>query len=326
MKKLLEFFKSAGTAIVWTAEYFVFMYLLLQFLFGFDMLSARHWWIFSHATLHGFGGFAFGAIMYSAIPIYIATILIIFRKKTPIITVPETIKKLFVPICKIFTKPESPKKVEAPVKTVEQPVETDDDQTIEYPRDMPPELYAPYLRAKQNRPLATKSASTFNKQPTVQPQPVTNENESFPIPTDFDISDSSPNNDAPNFSSGDFPVFKDLDFDTPIEKPKELSNSVTKYLKKNNIEYETYHEFVATDKYLIYDHNDGDFWIMDEDTWFASKKQITSPIREMLDLAQQNNLIPVLYLESQNIMDIAGTTERFESMGVRVIKSLEELD
>ena len=47
---------------------------------------------------------------------------------------------------------------------------------------------------------------------------------------------------------------------------------------------------------------------------------------EMIDLARQNNLIPVLYLESQNIMDLPGTTERFESMGVRVIRGLDELE
>ena len=65
---------------------------------------------------------------------------------------------------------------------------------------------------------------------------------------------------------------------------------------------------------------------MDDDTWFASKKQIKSPIPDLLDLAKQNDLTPVLYLESQNIMDLDGTTEKFESAGIRVIKKLEELD
>lgn len=327
MKKLIDFCTPTKTAIIWTLEYFVFLYFILQFLFGFNLFSYRHWWIFLHATLHGFGGFTFGVIMYSALPIYIATLLIILRKNTKIIETPEIIEKIFTTIGKIFVRP-APK--EEPVITAPTTPEPTNDQltpnTVEYPSDMPPELRAAYLRAKQNRPLASNSVSTFNKQqPVLQPQPTSSENESFPIPTDFDISDSLPDNATPNFSN-DFPVFKDIDFDTPLEQPKELSNSVTKYLKKNNIEYETYRDFVATNKYLIYDHNDGDFWIMDEDTWFASKKQRESPIREMIDLARQNNLIPVLYLESQNIMDLPGTTERFESMGVRVIRGLDELE
>ena len=65
---------------------------------------------------------------------------------------------------------------------------------------------------------------------------------------------------------------------------------------------------------------------MDDETWFASKKQRPSPIPEMINLAQQNDLIPVLYLESQNIMDLPGTIEKLESNGVRVIKSLDELN
>lgn len=65
---------------------------------------------------------------------------------------------------------------------------------------------------------------------------------------------------------------------------------------------------------------------MDENVWFAAGKQTDSPIEELIGLGKQNGLIPVLYLQSQNIMDIESTTEQFEKKGVRVIKSLDELN
>lgn len=329
MKKAIEFFKSNIVVIKWTLEYFAILSLILWLLFGFNVFSARHWWIFSHATLHGFGGLVFGLMMYSAIPIYIATAIIIYRTKEPIFTLkmPEKLKKIFEKIKNIFAKPSQ---TTATPETTKEP-EPNTENDSEYPADMPRELYIPYLRAKQRVPL-TGATSAFNKQPnenlvhTPENEAI---NESFPIPSDFDISDSLPDTHQPNndFSDGEFPVFKDIDFDTPIpESVPELSNTTTKYFDERDIEYETYHDFIATEKYLIYEHNDSDFWVMDDDKWFASKKQHESPIPELLELAKQNGLTPVLYLESQNIMDPNGTIEKFESMGVRVIKSLEELD
>ena len=93
-----------------------------------------------------------------------------------------------------------------------------------------------------------------------------------------------------------------------------------------HIDYETYHDFIATKKFVIYEHNDEDFWIMDGDSWFAAGKQKDSPIQELIGLAKQNELTPVLYLASQNIMDLDNTISNFESMGIRVVKDLSELD
>ena len=327
MKKIYEFLKTNIIVLKWTCEYFICLSLILWFLFKFNVLSLRHWWIFFHATLHGFCGFVFGVLMYSAIPLYIATTLIIYRKKTPIFTIsmPEKMKNILNKMKDFFyVQPESV------ISSENTPVsEPETEQAPEYPSDMPRELYVPYMRAKQNLPL-TSAISTFNKQPEKIPdtQKPEEQNESFPIPSDFDISDSLPDANATNsdFSDGEFPVFKDINFDIPITQPTdEISNDVTKYCDAHNIEYETYHDFVATEKYVIYEHNDDDFWIMDDDSWFASKKHRESPIPELLELAQQNDLTPVLYLKSQNIMDLPGTTERFESMGIRIITNLDEL-
>ena len=303
MKRLLDFFKSNMILVYWTLGYFIFLWAVLRFLFKFDMFSAHYWWRFFHATLHGFGGFVFGILMYSAIPIYIATALIIYRKKTAIITipVPEKIKSIFSKIKDIFAKPAPKIEDKNNIKDTDTTSNEPEPTAPEYPPDMPPELYVPYIRTKQNMSL-TGAVSVFNKQTDVMPdsETPTNENESFPIPNDFDISDTLPNSDTKSdapFSDGGFPVFKDIDFDTPIKEPEKLSNTVTKYFTDNGTEYETYHDFIATEKYVIYDHNDDDFWIMDDDSWFASKRQRESPIPELLSLAKQNNLTPVLYLE-----------------------------
>lgn len=321
MNKVKEFFKTNKLVFKWTVIYFAVLWFILKFLFNFDIFVLRNWWKFSHATFHGFPGFVFCIIVYSAIPIFIATTLIIYRKKTPIIEIkmPEKIKSIFEKITVLFKKTE-PQPESEPVASTE----PEQKPEFERPDDMPPELYIPYLRAKQNRPLID-SVSSFNKPQNTEPvKSEQSENESFPIPSDFDIGDELATNDDDN---NEIPTFKDIDFDIPLSttESKKEKSTAEKYFEEKNIEYETYKDFIATEKYVIYDHNDGDFWVMDDEKWFASKKQIDSPIPELIGLGKQNGLIPVLYLESQNIMDMPGTCERFESMGVRVVKSLDEL-
>lgn len=306
MKKIIEFLKSNIIIAKWTFWYFFILWLILRFIFKFDMFSAQYWWKFFHATLHGFGGFVFGLLVYTAIPIYIATTSVIYRKKELVITIPF--------IDKIFPKKE---KKEEQQETKE---ETDTKSTIEYPDDMPPELRVPYSRAK-NHLSFVGTVSIYNKQKTEpkeqEEQPNISESE-IPIPTDFDISDSLENNDD------NIPTFTDINFDEP--ENEQLENKTTEYFKNKNTEFETYKQFVATNKYVIYEHSDNDFWIMDEKVWFAAGKQIDSPINELIELAKQNELEPVLYLESQNIMDIETTIKNFETAGVKVVKSLDELD
>jgi len=318
MKKVLDFIKSNMIIAKWTIWYFFILWLILRFIFHFNPLSAHYWWKFFHATLHGFAGFVFGLLIYTAIPIYIATTAIIYRKKELVITIPF-IDKVFEYIKKLFPK----KQIEDPAQE-NSTVETKEPEQTgpEYPDDMPMELRIPYTRAKNNLSL-TGAVSAYNKPKAM----TTNTNEKtepesdtvVPIPTDFDLSDS----DA--FGESTIPTFTDINFD---EEPKSenFENNTTKYFQSKNIEYETYKQFVATEKYIIYEHSDNDFWIMDENVWFASGKQIDSPIKELIELGHENGLIPVLYLESQNIMDIETVIKEFESAGIHVIKSLEELD
>ena len=318
MKKILDFLKTNMLIVKWTIGYFFVLWFILKFIFNFDMFSAHYWWKFFHATLHGFGGLVFGALVYAALPIYIATVLTIYRKKEPIIQIP-LLNKISDFIVSLF-----PKKAEPIIEKEEQEEKIEEKPTNEYPDDLPSELRVPFMRAKNHMSL-NGAISVYNKQKTSVPNPQTPEqimnesNNNIPLPTDFDISDTLETN------NNDFiPTFTDINFDEPVVE--KLENNTTKYFESKNIEYETYKNFVATEKYLIYEHNDGDFWIMDEDSWFAAGKQMDNPTHELIDIAKQNGLIPVLYLQSQNIMDIESATEQFENDGIRVIKSLEELN
>ena len=320
MKKIFDFIKNNLIVVKWTAWYFFVLWLILKYIFKFDMFSYHYWWKFFHATLHGFAGLTFGLLVYMAIPVYIATTIITYRKKEYIITIPLA-DKISAFISKIFAK----KTPDVPAPESEPEIEPEPEQKSEYPDDLPPELRIPFMRAKQNMSL-TGAVSVYNKQQN-QPQKIeTNEpiQNAMPIPDNFDIGDSF---DSMNNS---VPMFKDIDFDapfgTPIATEKELENNTTKYLTKHDIEFETYHNFVATEKYLIYEHNDPDFWVMDGDSWFASGKQIDSPVNELKDIAKQNELTPVIYLQSTNIMDLDGTIANFESMGIKVVKDLDELN
>ena len=315
MKKILDFLKTNMIVAKWTLWYFFVLWLILRFIFKFDMFSAHYWWKFSNATLHGFAGFVFGVLIYTAIPIYIATTAIICRKKELVIPIPF-VDKIVEYISKFLPKKEETKSEEPVEEVVEEP------KAIEYPSDMPPELRIPYTRAKNHMSL-TGAISVYNKPRQEKTQNIETDNitpdTNIPIPTDFDLGDSFDTNES------DIPMFKDINFDEPEPETEEVENNTTKYLASKNIEFETYKQFVATEKYVIYEHNDSDFWIMDENVWFASGKQIDSPINELKELAKQNGLIPVLYLQSQNIMDIDTVIEQFENAGVRVVKSLDEL-
>ena len=310
MKKVKDFIKSNVNIVKWTMWYFFVLWLILRFVFHFDMFSSYHWWKFFHATLHGFGGLVFGLLIYTAVPIYIATTLIIYRTKELVITIPYLDKVIeFIRGKKATPEPEPT-------------IETEPEKVPEYPDDLPHELRVPYMRAK-NRLSFMGNVSVYNKQAKSEPEQKPTEDiaTAMPIPSDFDISESLDTNE---FSG--MPNFTDISFDEPETKEENLENNTTKYFTEKNIEFETYKQFVATEKYIIYEHNDDDFWIMDNDTWFASGKQIDSPVNDLIQLGKQNGLIPVLYLQSQNIMDIETTINKLEDIGIRVIKSLDELD
>lgn len=321
MKKITDFIKTNQVPIKWTLLYFAFLWVILKFLFNFNMLSWHYWWKFFHANIHGFPGFIFCTIIYCAIPIYLATVIYAHKKQEFIVNIKiPYIDKMKALMDKIFAP--KPSEQDAPIPEPEKPAEP---EPIQFPDDLPFELRVPYMRAKQHLSFGG-IVSVYNKQDNTDKSVPEKEQtqtsaESFPIPTDFDIGDFDTTNDA------NIPVFRDINFDEPTPKAQktELQNNTTKYFDNKNINYEQYLNYIATDKYLIYEHSDGDFWIMDEDSWFASGQQIESPTIELKKIAIEKSLKPVLYLESKNVMDITDTIERFESNGIHVVTSLDEL-
>ena len=164
MKKVLDFFKSNILVVKWTAWYFFVLWLILQFVFKFNIFSTHHWWKFFHATLHGFSGFVFGLLIYTAIPIYIATAITVYRKKELIITIP------FIDKIAAFISKFLPKKAPEPT-TEEEPAQTTEVESNvpEYPNDLPSEMRIPYTRAK-NHMSFIGSVSVYNKSKEIKPQ------------------------------------------------------------------------------------------------------------------------------------------------------------
>jgi hypothetical protein len=315
MKKILEFLKSNFIIAKWTFWYFLVVWAVLWYIFRFDMFSRAYWWKFFHAHLHGFVGFVFGALVYSIIPIYIATTSVVYRTKKPVITIP-VIDKISEYIKSKFAKPE-PEPVAEPEET---PV-PENKPDFEYPADMPREMHALFKRTKERMALLGKTGPATIYQPKQSDAtPDEPENKSFPIPTDFDIDDSSNEETDDNI-----PTFKEINFDEPA-KPAEPDNTMIKYLHDNNIDFDFYNDFIITNKYLIYVHNDPDFWIMDDDNWFAAGKQIKSPVATMLEMIKDEPITPVIYFESTNILDFDGTVETLRNHGITVITNPTELD
>ena len=116
----------------------------------------------------------------------------------------------------------------------------------------------------------------------------------MPVPDTFDAAPSA---------SDDLgaPVFRDVDFGEEDEDDDEEDFSPIEITEKNGKRIATY----------VFD--DTDFWVTDNDHWFATGKQIESPIRLLLDADADKR---VLVLESRNIMDLESLIPIWESKGI----------
>ncbi len=269
-------------------------------MFGFNIFNNIHWIRISHARTFGFVGFVFCALIFASLPIYIATCTYIIRKKKPLITIkiPKLIKH---------------KQSQEPVKT-EQPA-PEPEPKDDIPDNIPLEIRPAFIQAK-NHPLPITIE---------QPNTPTDENETdntpLPLPADFDISIDTPNKTEP-------PMFKDLDFYTEDKKSPENQNKnsdLISYLNKKNIPFETQDDIIITDTQAIITHNDSDFWVTDNENWFATGKTKTSPALIIKSVAKQHNVTPVLYLAQTNIMDIETLIPQWESDGITVITDINKL-
>ncbi len=286
MKRLFSFLSEKRHLFTWTAIYVFVLWAILKFIFNFSIFNQHQWHRLAHAELHGFAGFVFGLIIFAAIPLYIATCTFIYKKNKPLIEVPvpKCIKNL-----KNTNKSEPEKPKESNKKT---------ETTEKLPDEVPLEIRPAFERAILNPIKFTKSDETKTEQNTDSAKEQT-----LPLPDDFDIQLDEAFEDAPIT----MPKFSDINFDDDTPDDDDAP--------EDNVQ----EDITITDTHAIVTHSDPDFWVVDEDNWFATGKTRPSPIAAVLAAAKKYDVKPVIRLTQTNILDIENLIEKWESDGITVI-------
>lgn len=324
MKQLQNFFNKYKLPIIWTVSYVAVMWAILYFMFHFNIFNGAQWHHLAHAHLHGFAGFVFGILILAALPLYVATTVIVTRTQ-----------EIPVPLPKISLANKKNQKQSNSTDTDESQKESDN--TPEISPDVPFEIQSVYIRALKKLDLLqmipdTQSDTSDDQVDTKNAAPDTT-SDIIPLPSDFDISLDDPEPDA-NTITESIPVFSDVNFDSISDNSApDTSNTdsindndtVITYLTQSGQEFSVQDNIVVTSKYAIASHCDPDFWVTDTDTWFATGKSRPSPTSAVKAVANANNLTPVLYLGSENILDLEKLIPQWESDGIKVITDLDQL-
>lgn len=334
MSKITDFLQKLRAPIIWTFWYVFTIWTLLYALFDFNLFSRAHWIHVLHAHLHGFGGFTFCMIILAAIPLYIATTIIVARTGKPLITIP--MPKFITNITdKIFTKQNTEPEAEPKSETENESVP--DIPTNEEQDKYPAEMRGVFIRARgRPTPIVAPICNVCSVTPNVYPNTAdtanaahTDFNSDLPLPPDFDTDDDFiPDTQPQPISSA--PSFQEINFfdddDDNNEQSEYIDSAVTEHLNKTNQEFNIVDDdLILTNDKVIATHNDDDFWIMDEPTWFAAGKTRQSPIDTLLSAAEQHKTKPILYLGATNIMKFDEKRTEWESKGITVITDLSNL-
>lgn len=346
MAKIYDFFKSHKYPIIWTIGYIFAMWAILQGMFNFNIFSHAHWTRLMHAQLHGFAGFVFGILILAALPLYIATTLVIVRTGSPLFTIP--CPKIISKIISVMTATPDDTDTSTATEPTAMPDATTPQEAADKPSalphtrraDVPAELHAAFVRARDRIPYAQNASAQYprpgNHDATTRDtdEIPTADIDAFPLPADFDIN----TNTTGATDSSDFfgaPTFTEINFDAPQSAanptaqpmeniPPELA-PVAEYLNNIGTEFRVDGDVILTQTSAIASHIDQDFWVADNDTWFATGKSRPSPVAAALAAASTHGLHPVLYLGANNIMDIDAKIAQWESDGVHVISDLSNL-
>ena len=319
MKKFFEILKAHKYAILWTICYIFATWAILQFMFNFSIFNGAQWAKLARAELHGFAGFVFGLLILSALPLYIATTTLIIRNKKPLITIPMpkfSLKKI---------SNEIENTTPAPSETP--PTAEKEEENL--PDDLPPELHGIFIRAR-NRISAYEQSIATADTPTPDITAPAPPQGALPLPSDFDLQlNNIPGMDSvPDFTA---PVFTDITFGDDTETESSPENNISDnqkiidYLSNTGTPFDIISDIITTKTHAIITHSDSDFWVIDNENWFANGKTRPSPINQIQQFATEHNLIPVIYLESTNIMDIDTHIKSWQSNGIIVITSPEEI-
>ena len=324
--------KHIKNIAIWTIWYFCISWAILFLVFKFNMFSYTNWQHIMHARIHGFGGFAFGLFLITMIPLYIASCIVIINTKKFLINIP--LPKF---ITNIF-KHKTPTELKNTPENTEQSVLTD---TTDYISHLPPELRSAFKRAKNH--INTKNTQLIHPQEKIKqmiPQQLPSEPESndFQIPTDFDTSEPTPQpsnlSTMPNFTDINFDsVPQDISENPPILSNEEKTSSESEQNRQNIItqiknkckNVSVQDDIIIADNFVIAIHDDPDFWIADDETWFATGKQCPSPVTKLIDIATKQKLQPIFLLQQNNILDFEEKLKTWESMGIKVINDISEL-
>jgi len=338
MQRIRDFLKKQKYAIIWTVCYFCVAYALFRILFGFDMLSHAQWARLANAQLRGFAGVIFGIMILTLLPLYASTTAIIVRTGAPLFTIP-------LPAFLRRAPAAAPATTDTPEPTDAAPA------TRPLPEGLPMELRAAYLRVRNNAgreqisSVDTRSVDTASNippaidtksaiaeiiasaaQPAAQPDTTTSDNGALPLPTDFDLGDDFDNMDTGNIADMAAPVFTEINFDDAPAAAPVQNASITEYMHDHNIKIvATDGDILITDKLAIAIHDDPNFWVTQDDNWFAAGSQKTSPVLELVRAAEKHNVKPVLYMGATNIMDFDQMREKWTATGITVITKPDEL-
>ena len=326
-------------AVAWTVFYVMFMWAVLYCLFNFNIFSVAHWTRLARVELHGFPGLVFGVLILAAVPMYVATTVLTMRNKSMPIKIP--LPKCFEPV----PKKEEPEPIA--------PVVTEQETLPQLHAGVPAEMRESFMRARKN--YGVRQMSVFNKPMMVNaigtdaqpPRPVVEKSSAmpvvesmaremsndgafedvsdgaFPIPADFDVEPSVE-------SEYGVPVFSDINFDDDNEKDSSSVSPIDdlcEFLtgagyKPEKIE----NDLINVNNFVIAVHDDEDFWVADDENWFAAGKQKPSPIVALKNACAENNaLYPIMYLATQNIMDADAQTEKWRADGIEIITERDEL-
>ncbi len=328
MIKALKNIFTNKHAIIWTVGYIFISWAILYFLFNFNIFNTNQWHHLMNARLHGFAGFVFGILILSALPLYIATTILIIRKNNPLITIP--IPKITLPG---LSKNKGNENTPEPQPELSEPATVQ--KNPELPSELPRELHSAFLRARENAILFQRPGQTTSNTNEANNEAIPIM-EALPLPSDFDISFD----DTPGFiddTNASIPTFTDINFDdtpnTPTFEPdtQDTNNDIydsklVQHLLQNNITFDIDQDIVLTPKYAIAIHEDNDFWATDDTNWFASGKVRPSPINAVKNCAPAHNLRPAIYLGATNILDIDELISDWESDGITVITDLNKIE
>ena len=203
-------------------------------------------------------------------------------------------------------------------------------------KNIPAEMRGAFLRAR-NHPnrIQTPICNVCSVTPNIYPQDNNNPaptvpDTNLPLPPDFDFDDDTSPTPPTELTT---PKFQDINLfaDEPdtkndSENTTQETNKLTEYLDKTKTKYSTLpNGIIITPNAAVAIHNDEDFWIMDDPTWFAAGKTRESIIPELLKTAKEHNIQPVFYLCATNIMNLDEKRTEWESAGIRVITDITEL-